>query len=481
MYPKSQSKWIKHLDFSILDVILLQCAFILAYYTRHNNFNLFYIGLYRTTMFVLFLASLLLPIVFNLYHNILRRKFLEELKSILIIVLGSASILMAFLFFSKMGSLFARSVVAYFSVYGVVLLCFGRTVWKSFLRHKGVSEQRQRSIFIVASLDSMEQVIHSVNEHSYGHLRIGGLVALDNNDSVGRSILDQEIVCSIDELISFVQTRWADEILLYLPEGTKPDPEMMEELLLMGITTHQVLDVKTERDTSMSVEDVAGYLCLTESIHFASPIQLFVKRTMDIIGALMGLVLTAFLLIIVGPAIYFTDPGPVFFKQKRVGKNGRVFDMYKFRSMYQDAEERKQELVQRMHLEEQMMFKMENDPRILGSGPDGTRKGIGWLIRKSSIDEFPQFWNVLKGDLSLVGTRPPTLDEWERYQTHHRARMSIKPGITGLWQVSGRSSITDFEEVVKLDMEYINHWSLLEDLRILLKTIIIVVTGEGAK
>ena len=127
-----------------------------------------------------------------------------------------------------------------------------------------------------------------------------------------------------------------------------------------------------------------------------------------------------------------------------------------------------------------VMFKMDADPRILGSGPDGTRHGIGWFIRKTSIDEFPQFWNVLKGEMSLVGTRPPTLDEWEKYDLHHRVRMSIKPGITGMWQVSGRSEITDFEQVVELDKKYIREWNLGLDLKILLKTVLTVLKRKGS-
>lgn len=130
-----------------------------------------------------------------------------------------------------------------------------------------------------------------------------------------------------------------------------------------------------------------------------------------------------------------------------------------------------------------MMFKMDFDPRIIGNKilPDGTKKtGIGQFIRKTSIDELPQFWNILKGDMSLVGTRPPTLDEWEKYEPHHRARMSFRPGLTGLWQVSGRSNITDFEEVVKLDTQYIGEWSVKNDLRIIFQTAISIMKKDGA-
>ena len=148
-----------------------------------------------------------------------------------------------------------------------------------------------------------------------------------------------------------------------------------------------------------------------------------------------------------------------------------------------DAEERKKELLKQNQHGDGLMFKMEADPRIIGCKilPNGTvKKGLGNFIRDWSLDEFPQFFNVLKGDMSLVGTRPPTLDEWERYEPHHRARLAVRPGITGLWQVSGRSKITDFEEVVRLDTKYIVDWSMALDLKILLKTVKVVICRDGA-
>ena len=145
--------------------------------------------------------------------------------------------------------------------------------------------------------------------------------------------------------------------------------------------------------------------------------------------------------------------------------------MYKFRSMYMDAEERKAELMEKNEMQG-FMFKMEDDPRIFP---------IGRFMRKYSIDELPQFWNVLKGEMSLVGTRPPTMDEFEQYEAHHRARLGNKPGLTGMWQVSGRNKITDFEEVVALDTYYISNWNLAMDVRILFKTIKVVLLGKGAK
>jgi exopolysaccharide biosynthesis polyprenyl glycosylphosphotransferase len=196
-----------------------------------------------------------------------------------------------------------------------------------------------------------------------------------------------------------------------------------------------------------------------------------IKRLLDIVGGLIGLIITGILTVFIAPAIKLDSPGPVFFSQTRVGKNARRFKIYKFRSMYRDAEERLRDLQAHNEMNG-LMFKMENDPRI-------TR--VGAFLRKTSLDEFPQFLNVLKGDMSLVGTRPPTEAEFEQYNEHYRRRLSMTPGLTGLWQVSGRSSITDFDEVVRLDLEYIDSWGLTLDFKIILKTILVVFRGRGAE
>ena len=252
----------------------------------------------------------------------------------------------------------------------------------------------------------------------------------------------------------------------------------------MGITVHTGITKSGALPSGrQQVEKIGTYIVITTSMNYADSSKLTVKRMMDIAGGLVGCLITLLIMITVGPVIYINSPGPIFFSQKRIGRNGRKFKMYKFRSMYMDAEARKKELMSQNKISDGMMFKLDFDPRIIGNKvlPDGRKKtGIGQFIRKTSLDEFPQFFNVLMGDMSLVGTRPPTLDEWEQYKPHHRARMAFRPGLTGMWQVSGRSNITDFEEVVKLDTEYINEWSLRLDLKILWKTVVGVFRNDGA-
>lgn len=277
---------------------------------------------------------------------------------------------------------------------------------------------------------------------------------------------------------------WVDEVLIVLPKEIAYPNKLIEQLTLAGITVHMNLaKVVNSPGKKQFVEKIGDYTVLTTSINYASLNELFLKRVFDIICGLLGCILTLAICIFIGPAIYFASPGPIFFSQERVGKNGKKFKMYKFRSMYLDAEERKAELMKDNKLGDGKMFKLDFDPRVIGNKvmSDGSHKtGIGEFIRKTSLDEFPQFFNVLKGDMSIVGTRPPLISETNLYEYQHFARLAIKPGITGMWQVSGRSEIIDFDEVVKLDKYYIENWNLGLDIKILLKTVLVVVCKKGA-
>ena len=285
-------------------------------------------------------------------------------------------------------------------------------------------------------------------------------------------------------MLEYLCDKWVDEVYISLPENNPDASKLTAEIAEMGIVVHEELSrIETEEWMHQSIEKMADRTVRTVSMTMATRQQLVLKRAVDILGGIVGCILTAILTLIIGPIIFIHSPGPVFFKQTRVGKNGKKFQMYKFRSMYLDAEERKAELMKENRVADGMMFKLDFDPRIIGCKrlPDGTvKKGIGNFIRDWSLDEFPQFFNVLKGDLSLCGTRPPTVDEWEKYELHHRARLAIKPGITGLWQISGRSNITNFEQVVELDKEYIRRWSMGLDFRILFETIKVVLTRDGS-
>ena len=314
---------------------------------------------------------------------------------------------------------------------------------------------------------------------------ISGVCLLDEGDPSQFADLGVPILQASDpDLLETVTKWWVDDVFFLAAEDTAYPRELMENFLTMGLTIHFSLAVLDDLAyTKTDVQSLGDYKVISNSVQFVSDRSAFIKRAADILGGLVGTLMTGILFLFIAPAIYVKSPGPIFFSQKRVGLNGRIFKIYKFRSMYMDAEKRKAELMAKNKIQDGLMFKMDDDPRIIGSekkGKDGKPRGIGNFIRNTSLDEFPQFYNVLKGDMSLVGTRPPTVDEWNNYDPHHRIRMSTKPGITGMWQVSGRSEITDFEEVVELDKQYIEHWSIWMDFKILAKTVQVVLKHEGA-
>lgn len=271
----------------------------------------------------------------------------------------------------------------------------------------------------------------------------------------------------LDDLDEIIKQNAIDEVIIAIPStyvGTiEPYILRCEE---MGITIRMIVDLYDLRFSRTHLSYIGTFPMLTFHSVTLNKVNLFYKRVIDIFGALVGLSLTTIMAFIIVIAIKLESKGPAIFSQERVGQNGRTFKIYKFRTMYMDAEERKAKLMSLNQVNGGFMFKIKDDPRITK---------VGKFLRKTSLDELPQFMNVLKGEMSLVGTRPPTLDEVGKYEAYHRRRLSFKPGLTGLWQVSGRSNITDFEEVVKLDTSYIDQWSLWLDIKIIMKTVMMIV------
>lgn len=339
------------------------------------------------------------------------------------------------------------------------------------------------SLIIITSSKIAEKVVKSIKNHNYEMYQMNGVIVLDR-DMTGEDIEGVPVVANAENVAEFLRQSWVDEVFINLDEGIPYPKELIERCSEMGLTVHLNL-VKITNSTlgKQSIGKVGEYTVLTTSINYMTMRQAFLKRTMDIAAGLAGCIATGIIFVFVAPIIYISSPGPIFFSQERVGQNGKIFKMYKFRSMYMDAEERKAELMKENKMSSNLMFKLDFDPRIIGNKvlPDGTKKtGIGQFIRSTSLDEFPQFLNVLLGQMSLVGFRPALKSEYEEYEYHHRARIAMKPGITGMWQVSGRSDITDFEEVVKLDTEYIRNWSMGLDFRILFKTVAAVLKRDGS-
>ncbi len=483
MYNKGLNGWMKHFDFMILDFIIIEISYYMSYFIRHvDEVGWAKVLLYRyaESFFVLGVAYIFAALLLKTHTDILKRGLFAEFVSVVKLSVSLSLCLLVYMFFQKEFD-FSRMVILIYGILSAVLMLIFRNTWKIILKKYRLStDTHLRHVFLVSTAGEAADVIETIKKNSYGEITIVGMALYDVTDDLGLTIEGVPVVCTVDKMIDYIQKQWIDEVMISLPRGYNIPDKLLRQCNLMGITTHVSLGLGKYDFGNRSIGEVAGIPVMTDSIRIVDGYKLVIKRLMDIAGSIVGLAITLILTIVVGPIIYFADPGPIFFSQRRVGKNGRIFNIYKFRSMYRDAEKRKAELMSKNEMQGQI-FKIENDPRIIGSGEDGTKHGIGWFIRKTSIDEFPQFLNVLKGEMSLVGTRPPTIDEWEQYELNHRARLAIKPGLTGMWQAYGRSDITDFEEIIALDMKYINTWSITEDIKILLKTVVSVVSGSGAK
>lgn len=518
MYIKSMKGWSKHLDFLLLDVIMLELALVISYGIRHDWSYSGFGSIYRTLAFMLAAASIVVGVMRESYHDILRRDYIREFKQTILHVTVVEALLITAAFFLKEFS-YSREVFLLLWTLGIVLCVIVRCIWKQVLKVIGIGRKtRKRQVLLVTVSGQAARVMDEwkkakvldceicgiylaggeANEISREAVQASSEAAVSVTPESGqvRSLEDGSkenifavhtinkqagrweslgqtagipVILTVDAVHEYLVKHVVDEVLIR--PGSALNREQMDEFLQAGLTVHMDIGEILHFSAPTYVEEFADGTVITTAIRMVRPWEMWLKRLMDIVGSCVGLLITGVACIFVVPAIKIADPGPVFFSQTRVGKNGRRFRMYKFRSMYTDAEERKKELLAHNEMKG-AMFKMKNDPRII--------KGIGEFIRKTSIDELPQFWNVLKGDMSLVGTRPPTEEEYDSYEMRYLKRLSVRPGITGVWQTSGRNKVNDFDDVVRLDTEYIANWSLGMDIRLLVKTVKVVFMEEGA-
>lgn len=481
MHRTGEDGALRHLDYAVLDAVCMQISFLLMYYLMGYNGFLYLNQRYRIAAIIFFSAQMALGLFSDTYNRIFKRRAYQEFVSLLQYVLEVWLLGGVFMLLTGLGIPFMDLLVV--SVLFFDLAYFVRHI-NTYMHRK--YDVGKRKVVLITTSDHVRTTVKKITSvRSASGYTFSGVLLLDDADCEQFEDLGIPVYYAFEpNIMETVSRWWIDDALCIASQKASYPKELMENFLIMGITIHFSLSELEEFSFAKAdVQEFGDYKVISNSIRFVSDRSLLCKRILDILGGLAGTLVTGLLVITIGPLIYIKSPGPIFFTQKRIGMNGRVFKMYKFRSMYMDAEKRKAELMAKNTIQGGMMFKIEDDPRIIGSekkGKDGKPKGIGNFIRNTSLDEFPQFINVLKGDMSLVGTRPPTLDEWEKYDLHHRVRMSAKPGITGMWQVSGRSKITDFEQVVELDRQYIENWSFLLDIKILIKTVEVVLKHDGA-
>ena len=362
---------------------------------------------------------------------------------------------------------YSREFLALFASLTLIFTVVTRLLSQLYINKISRKGFNVRKILIVGNMERGRIVSDLLESQlSWGHEVIGRLTTKKTEETI-----TEECLGSIESLPVILRDHAIDEVVFTMDSNRAIAFQThLETCKKMGIPVRILPALWKPDDKSLTIEECQGVPFFTIQAGRFSATGLIYKRILDLAGGVVGGIVLFLMYPFVGAAIKHESPGPVLFKQKRMGQNGRIFNLYKFRSMYQDAEQRKQELMEK-NLMNGAMFKLKDDPRI-------TR--VGRWLRKTSLDEFPQFLNVLKGEMSLVGTRPPTLDEVEEYKPEHLKRISAKPGITGLWQVSGRNKITDFEEVVKLDCEYIDGWRFFDDIKIISKTVLAVLQRKGA-
>ncbi|MGF7179988.1 sugar transferase [Tunturiibacter psychrotolerans] len=418
----------------------------------------FYIGWYGVCL-IFFTRS------YNLYGTIQHHSGLHEQRMTIQASLTSGLLLCGTLYLSS-GEAISRIVVALMVLFTTVLLCLRRALWRRMVQRRFRAGIETRNVLIVGA----GRVGHALRNHidTLQHLgfRFKGFVALTEREAESGNA---DVVGDVRNCLSLARSLFVDEIFFSVPAEEKMVISMVEEARIAGIDVRVVPDMYDGLAWNARVEYVGQFPTIPlHRRHF--PMGGFMlKRVLDTTVSVIGLLATSPIMLAIALAIRLDSPGPIFYKAQRIGRKGRTFSCYKFRTMVQNADKLKADL-EHMNERDSVLFKIKKDPRI-------TR--VGKVLRKYSLDELPQFYNVLKGDMSLVGPRPPMAAEVEQYDLAHLRRLDVLPGITGLWQVEARQD-PSFDSYISLDTAYVENWNLMMDLRILARTVGVVLSGTGS-
>lgn len=395
--------------------------------------------------------------------------FATEIKIILRTVLAGGLLLISLVFLLRPGYI-PRTLVALFIVVNLSLLTLEKFLlffMATIIRQRG---QNRKTVLVVGTGTQARRFVETIQKHFYWGLDIIGFVA-STHEKVGQEIFGKKILGTFRDMPQVLKAHPLDEVIIAVSTRRMGEARAVLEVCEReGVQVRIISDFLGEIAKRFRADVVYGLPIISISYIPRDRWALAVKRGMDIVISLLALIILAPFFLIIAAAIKISSPGPVFYKWHVVGWNKKAFRSWKFRTMVVGADKMKEQLA---HLNEMQgpVFKITNDPRVTP---------VGRLLRKLSLDELPQLWSVLKGDMSLVGPRPAGSHELARYESWQRRKLSIKPGITCLWQVCGRNKINSFDDWAKLDLAYIDNWSLWLDLKILLKTIPAVFSGKGA-
>lgn len=457
-----------NLSHFLMDILLTLIAYILVILVGKNS-----LSEYQTTkLLVLSFVHAVIFLVANketrIYDVTMFYYFDRVFKKVTRSFFVGTVLTCAVLFYFVSEDIVKNAFLLYLVISYILLVLnafFFHRVWDKILRYNSIP----RTAF-VGKIEAFNKFFYFLNKTNI-MLENVGFIYIDEEETDEKKLSD-EYIGKLSDLEQIVKENRIDQIYILQKRDNEIEyiQKYIDMCIKMGVTCRVIVDFYKRRRANSFVSTVGTYPVITYHTITLNSYATLIKRIADIIFGAIGIILSSPILLVTAIAIKIDSPGPVLFKQTRVGQNGRLFKCLKFRSMYIDAEERKKELMDQNEVQG-LMFKMKDDPRV-------TR--VGKFIRKCSIDELPQFFNVFLGTMSLVGTRPPTVDEVEQYEAAQWRRISIKPGITGMWQVNGRSNVTDFDKVVQMDVDYIDNWSLMLDIKIIFKTFLVLLGHDGA-
>ena len=432
---------------------------VLPYLIRSSPSMLFfYVGWFAICL-AFFMRS------YGLYGPIQNRSGLHEQRMAVQATLTSGLLLCGTLYMSN-GEAISRVVVTLMVGFSAILLCIRRAIWRKMVYRRYLAGIETRNVLIVGT----GRVAHALRNHldSLQHLgfRFKGFVALTDREAESG---DADVIGGVQSCLSLARSLFVDEIFFSVPAEKKLVISMVEEARAAGIDVRVVPDLYDGLAWNATVEYIGQFP--TIPLHRREfPVGAFLlKRALDITLSSLALLAVSPVMLALAIAVKMDSEGSIFYEAHRIGRKGRTFSCYKFRTMVADADKLKADL-EHMNERDSVLFKISNDPRI-------TR--MGRILRKYSLDELPQFYNVLKGDMSLVGPRPPIATEVEQYDLEHLKRLNVLPGITGLWQVEARQD-PSFDSYISLDTAYVENWSLWLDMKILARTVGVVVGGTGS-
>ena len=454
----------------ISDLCLVCIAFFLAFLVRNAGTDFCKEpGTYITLLPVLVIVWGILLYYFGMYDSFRTKEITDVLLTVLSAAMVGCALFGFFIFTTKLHSV-SRMHMVYSFCFAALFLCIEKILLIKYFRYQRKKGINTKNIIIVGTGSRAKQFISLVNKHLEWGIKIIGLV--DNGVGKDDTAYGYKILGSVKEMNDILHNNIVDEVLFVIPRSWL---SMIEDILYIcdveGVRVSVAVDLFELKISKAKYRYLEKFPLLTFESTPDKLLHLFIKRLFDVVISGVALVIVSPILVIAAIMVKITSKGNIFFKQRRCSLNGRQFTLYKFRTMVENAESQLKELL--VHNEMKgPVFKMKNDPRLTK---------VGGSLRKYSIDELPQLWNVFKGDMSLVGPRPPLPAEVVKYEPWQRRRLSMRPGITCLWQASGRNKITDFNEWMNLDLEYIDNWSLWLDGKILMKTLPVVMFGTGAK